>query len=120
VTPVRTIELHHGRHALLIRDEFEGSGDHHVEIPMHLAPGVAATPLGPGLVELRAAGRGFRLEWEPTDAWSMSIGGARVSPSYGVAWPCTRLSWTRDGALEPGLIVRIYPVDASEDRRSVS
>ena len=120
VTPVRTIELDHGRHALLVRDEFEGSGDHHIEIPLHLAPGVAATPLGTGLVDLRTAGRRFRLEWEPADAWSMSIGGARVSPSYGVALPCERLSWSRDGALKPGLIVRISPVFASGDRRSFS
>lgn len=109
VTPVRTIELDHRRHALLVRDEFEGAGEHHVEIPLHLAPGVVATPLGAGLVELRAAGRRFRLEWAPDGAWSLAIGEARVSPSYGVALPCTRLSWSREGELSPGLTVRIAP-----------
>jgi uncharacterized heparinase superfamily protein len=109
VTPVRTIELDHGSHVLRVRDEFEGSGRHRLEIPLHLAPGVSARLQAPGLVELAAGGRSFRLVWQPTEAWSLSIGESRVSPSYGVAVPCVRLVWTRDGALDPALSVRIAP-----------
>jgi uncharacterized heparinase superfamily protein len=109
VTPVRTIELDHARHALLVRDSFEASGRHRYEVPLHLAPGVEASGRAPGLVELRAAGRRFELTWEPAEAWPLEIGTGRVAPSYGVAVPVVRLVWTREGPAEPSLSVRIAP-----------
>jgi len=113
VTPVRSIELDHARHALLVRDCFEGSGRHRFEVPLHLAHGVEAGVLGPGLVELRAGGRRFELTWEPAEAWPLEIGAGRVSPSYGVALPVVRLVWTREGPAEPPLTVRIAPASRS-------
>jgi hypothetical protein len=108
VTPVRTIELDHQSHALAVRDEFEGAGQHRVEIPLHLAPGVEALVKGPGRVMLRAGRRAFQLEWEPVEAWALEIGPGRVSPSYGVAVPTVRLLFAREGELRP-LGVRIAP-----------
>jgi uncharacterized heparinase superfamily protein len=113
VTPVRTIELDHASHALLIHDSFEGSGSHRIEVPLHLAPGVAASVRSGGVVELRAQGRRFKLEWEPSEVWALEIGAGRVSPSYGVARPIVRLLFSRDGPLEPPLSVRIAPEGAS-------
>ena len=113
VTPVRTIELTHARHALLVHDSFEGSGDHRFEVPLHLAPGVLASLRAPGMIELCAADRRFELTWEPTDAWSLEIGEGRVSPRYGVALPIVRLLWARQGECEPSLCVRIVPVPVS-------
>jgi uncharacterized heparinase superfamily protein len=109
VTPVRTITLHHAEHAVEVKDAFEGTGRHAIEVPLHLAPGVAAEEREPGRLELRAGGRLFLLEWGPLGNWTLEIGTGRVSPSYGVALPVARLVWKREGALEPGLAVRISP-----------
>jgi len=113
VTPVRTITLEHATHTLEIRDEFEGSGVHRVEVPLHLANGVVATESSPGLVLLRAGARCFRLEWQPVGAWSFEIGSGRVSPSYGVALPIVRLAWKREGGLDSPLVVRIVPAGSA-------
>jgi hypothetical protein len=113
VVPVRTITLHHAANALEIRDAFEGTGRHRLEIPLHLASGVEASEIEPGLVELQCGSRRFRLAWEPIAAWSFGIGEGRVAPSYGVALPIVRLLWARDGALDPPLVVRIAPAEGS-------
>jgi len=112
VTPVRTIELDHASHSLLIHDSFEGSGSHRIEVPLHLASGVAASVRSAGVVELRAGGRCFKLEWEPSQTWALEIGTGRVSPSYGVVRPIVRLLFSREGPLEPPLSVRIAPEGA--------
>jgi uncharacterized heparinase superfamily protein len=109
VTPVRTIELDHRTHALRVDDAFEGRGRHRIDVPLHLAPGVTAEVLGPGKVALTAGDKRFRLDWSPADSWALELGKGRVSPSYGVALPCVRLAWRRDGDLEVGLSVRIAP-----------
>jgi uncharacterized heparinase superfamily protein len=112
VTPVRTIELDHARHALLVRDGFEGSGTHFFEVPLHLAPGIEARLQRPGKLELQAGARRFELEWEPLEAWRLEIGAGRVAPSYGVALPIVRL-FTREGPPEPSLSVRLTPAGRS-------
>jgi uncharacterized heparinase superfamily protein len=110
VIPVRTITLDHAAHALEVEDAFEGTGRHRIEVPLHLAHGVTVEEQGRGELALRAAGRAFRLDWGPVGSWSFAIGGGRVSPRYGVALPIVRLSWTRDGALDPPLLVRLAPL----------
>jgi len=109
VFPVRTIELHHADHTLAVCDAFEGGGLHRFEVPLHLAPGVEAVVRSAGVVELRAFGRRFTLAWQPATEWSLDVGAGRVSPSYGVALPVVRLLFSREGALEPPLRVRIAP-----------
>ena len=105
VTPVRTIELDRAQHRLVVLDEFEGEGDHLIEIPLQLAQGVTATEAGAGQLALSD---GFRLSWGSTDDWTLEIGTGWISPSYGVRLHATRLQWSRRGSLMP-LRVEIAP-----------
>jgi hypothetical protein len=105
MTPVRTIELDCERHRLVVLDEFEGDGEHEVEIPLQLAPGVTAVEASPGVVTLSP---GFILSWEALADWTLAIGTGWVSPSYGVKVEAPRLMWTRQGPLRP-LRVEIAP-----------
>jgi hypothetical protein len=109
VTPVRTITLDHVAHALVVRDDFEGSGRHRFEVPLQLAIGVSAEERGAGRAWLRAAGRTFSLEWSPVEPWSFAIGTGRVSPAYGVTLPAVRLLWWREAETGVPLVVRIAP-----------
>ncbi len=103
--------LDHRSHALTITDAFEGSGRHRIEVPLHLAPGVTASAAGAGRLVLRSGNRVFGLDWDPAGSWALTIGEGRVSPSYGVAVRTVRLVFSREGALTPGLTIRIAPAD---------
>jgi hypothetical protein len=65
-------------------------------VPLHLAVGVEHAPLARPRRAARAAG-GFRLTWDPHEAWALEIGSGRVSPSYGVALPIVRLLFQTRG-----------------------
>ena len=107
--------LRHHEHALTIEDVIEGTGSHTVTIPLHLVPGVEARSVAPGVVVLAAAGKEFALHWSSASAWTLEIVAARVSPSYGVVVPATRLLWRYAGALPVSLTMSLAPraVDAS-------
>jgi uncharacterized heparinase superfamily protein len=92
-TPVRTIALDHERHTLRIDDVIEGTGEHTVTIPLHLAPGVQVEQRSERQLLLKAGGKTFLLEWSSEVAWKLEIGRGRVSPSYGVVEPSVRLLW---------------------------
>jgi uncharacterized heparinase superfamily protein len=109
VQPVRRIVLDHARHALFVEDIFEGGGEHHFEVPLHLAPLVQARIIEPGRVELCAGESTFTLGCASADAWSIDIEAARVSPSYGVVVPTQRLVWRRVGGCDIGLTVYLVP-----------
>ena len=111
VTPVRTLVLDHRRHRLRVQDAFEGTGRHRIEIPLHLAPGVIVSEQAPGRLFLRAGARRFSIEWGPSDAWTITVGEGRVSPSYGVAVSTARLVWVREGTLETALTLCLTPED---------
>lgn len=108
VLPVRNIQLDHASHTLRIRDSFAGSGSHSVEIPLHLDPGVDAELTATNRIRLHAGGKRFELCWEEASAWDLAIEPARISPSYGVAVPSSRLVWRRAGPLCP-LTIAIAP-----------
>lgn len=108
VTPVRTLTLRHATHALGIEDHFEGSGDHAVEVPLHLAVGVKVVDTSSGRIVLAAHGRTFVVAWNPVREWELEVTDGRVSPSYGVALPTQVLRWRRRGPLV-GLTVNILP-----------
>lgn len=104
----RQINLHHGHSSLSIQDSFEGNGDHHIEIPLHLAIGVTAI-VDQEFIILEGSGRRFRLNWNDHADWDVEVGQGRVSPTYGVVHGITRLSWTRHGPLRP-LKLTIEPI----------
>jgi len=114
VTPVRTVVLDHGDHVLGVRDSFEGSGPHSIEVPLHLAPGVEPVEDGNGKLLLRARGREFALNWASASGWDLIIKAARVSPSYGCVTPARKLVWRHAGALPDALVVVIGPKGAAQ------
>jgi uncharacterized heparinase superfamily protein len=108
--PIRSIVLDHARHRLTITDDIEGDQSHPVTIPFHLAVGVEASSDGEAAMRLTAGARQFRLTWSSSAEWQVAIEPARISPSYGVAVPSTRLVWRVTGPLPVTLIVEIEPV----------
>jgi uncharacterized heparinase superfamily protein len=110
VRPVRTIVLDHAHHMVLIRDAFEGTGTHTIEIPIHLAPEVSVKLVREREFELTAGDRRFSLIWAER-SWSVDVTECRVSPSYGVAVPSVRLSWKRQGRVDVPLTLAIMPAE---------
>jgi len=105
VTVHRAFTLDHGRNALSIGHRFEGKAPHRVAVPFQFAPGVAAEILAPNQVLLTAGAKRFALSWSE-EGWVPHLEQGRVSPSYGVAVPATRLVLAREGILA-GLTVTI-------------
>lgn len=102
VVPVRNIRLNHASHQLVIRDSFEGSGEHRIEIPLHLAPRVEVEldETG-GSARLMLNSKAFEIVWGDPAAWDVSIEPARISPSYGIVVPSKTIVWKREGSLQP-------------------
>jgi uncharacterized heparinase superfamily protein len=109
VRPTRRIVLDHGAHALTIEDVLDGNGEHKVSVPLHLAPGVKARIVSPGLVTLNAGGKEFELHWSSPSSWTVEIAAARVSPSYGIAIASTRLLWRYSGEVPVTLTMTLAP-----------
>jgi hypothetical protein len=109
VLPIRTIRLDHAAHSLTLHDRFEGTGNHEVEIPLHVFPGIEVAPGESREIYLRSDSCVFALKWTSEQDWHISIENARVSPSYGVALPSKRIVWRRSGPLAD-LRMSILPV----------
>jgi uncharacterized heparinase superfamily protein len=107
--PERSIQLDHFRHLLTVEDHFRGDGIHNITVPLHLAPGVAAMEVEPGILELSSGNKRFMLTWTGVCDWRMTIEVARVSPSYGRVVPALKLLWQRHGVCKP-LTVSLEPV----------
>lgn len=93
VTPVRTLALDHQHRMLMVHDEFEGSDEHRVEIPLHFAPGVEIADALGETIRLQAGSRNFVLRWDDGERWKLRVTDGRISPSYGVLVPCLRLAF---------------------------
>jgi len=109
IVPVRTIVLDHESHTLSVIDECEGTGDHTVSVPLHLAVGVTAHLHGADEIILTAGGKQFLIEWSAASEWKVEIGAGRISKSYGVVAPTVRLCWRRSGPLPATLAMQIRP-----------
>jgi hypothetical protein len=110
VTVERAFRLEPQLHALAVIDVLSGDGDHTVEIPLHLAPGVAVTDSQPGRCLVDADGASFVILWAAEDHWTLEVGAGWVSPSYGVKHEIARLAFRRSGPLRP-LSVVIAPAE---------
>ncbi len=107
VTLKRTLKLDHQLHQLMIKDEFSGVGEHHLRIPLHLAPGVNINIIDNGIIELIKNHKPFRLQWHNVADWQMTIEPTRISPSYGIVVASQQLVWQRMGKLEQPLIINL-------------
>ncbi|MCH7936344.1 MAG: alginate lyase family protein [Proteobacteria bacterium] len=114
VTPVRAMMLDKLGHRLVIADRFEGTGEHAVRIPYHLALGVEIEEKGRGIWKLRAGEIDFLLVSDGGDAWKASLGEGWVSPSYGIKHPARVLNFVHQGALAP-LAVALMPAEGVPD-----
>jgi hypothetical protein len=109
VLPIRTIRLDHSTHSLTLHDRFEGTGNHELEIPLHLAPGVEVDDGHSGEIYLQSESRVFALKWTSDQDWHTNLENTRVSPSYGVAVSSKRIVWRRSGPLAD-LKISLLPV----------
>lgn len=114
VTPVRAMMLDKANHRLVIADRFEGTGEHALRIPYHLALGVGIEPRAPGIWKLRAGEIDFLLVSVAGDAWIASLGEGWVSPTYGIKHPARVLNFVHQGALAP-LAVAFMPADGAPE-----
>ncbi|MGI9301724.1 MAG: heparinase II/III domain-containing protein, partial [Gammaproteobacteria bacterium] len=110
LAPKRRIRLEHASHTLTVTDEIRGSGDHHVEIPLHLAAGVDISEQNDNGFLLEKNGKLFRLTWLANGGWQVRREPARVSPSYGVVTRTLKLLWCFDGLLPAKLVIVVVPV----------
>ena len=113
VTPRRTWLLDKANHALLVMDHIHGHGSHTIEIPLHLAPGVRASRQASGQMVLLADGKSFRLDWQGTTGFELSLEPARVSPSYGTVLETSRLVWRAQVTLPCEVTMMLAPESAS-------
>lgn len=100
VRPIRSIELDKVGHRLIVRDSFEGAGDHRVVITLHFAFGVVLDEAGGGRWRLRKDGHDFALIVDG-DGWHARVTTSFESPSYGVMRERSALEFSRSGALMP-------------------
>jgi hypothetical protein len=107
VTVVRTLQFDHASGSLTIYDEIQGRDNHEILLPLHLAANVTAGDLTTSSVVLTSDTRRFVVDWNGDDHWTCGIEPARVSPSYGVAYPTQRLVWKRKGPLPSSLRISI-------------
>ena len=105
VRPIRTLALEPDLHALAVNDTFEGGGEHVVEVPFQLAPGIDPGPPAGG--HLRAGD--FVIRWQ--GAWECAVEDTWVSPAYGVRERARRVVFRRSGILMPLLVV-VAPAEA--------
>ncbi|RMG49090.1 MAG: hypothetical protein D6723_14355 [Acidobacteria bacterium] len=99
----RTVILDHVHHELSVTDLFEGEGEHRIEIPLHLAPGVTAECDGnEGIILKMAEEKLFRLRWQG-QGFDLRIDEGWVSPSYGRIIPVVRLAWHFRGMMPASL-----------------
>jgi len=70
-----------------------------------------------GELFLKARQRMFQLCWLPTTAWHLSIEDCRVSPSYGVAVPATKLLWRRSASAGTSLQITVSPTASEKNNR---
>jgi uncharacterized heparinase superfamily protein len=112
VTPVRAVTLDKRHHRLAVIDRFEGSGEHEVRVPFHLAQGVEAVEAAPGRWTLRTPTGDFLLVALNPGEWTAALGDGWVSPRYGVKEKARVLNFIRRGSLA-SLAVGLMPIDAA-------
>ena len=70
---IRSNYLDKEEHSLSVTDLISGLGEHEIEIPMHLSPGVKVKTMCDTYAILEANDRNFCIEWEGHQCWRVSI-----------------------------------------------
>ncbi len=86
----RTLRLSKPHGTLTIVDMMRGEGEHRLRWHFHVAPGVDAAEVLPGVVRLSTAQHHWTFR--APEALRLSIGAGDYSPSYGVKHPCRVIS----------------------------
>jgi hypothetical protein len=113
VTPRRAWVLDKTRHTLAVADCLLGEGEHDIQIPLHLHPGVRVESLYSGKVVLVAAGRQFHLSWTGLNGCEAEQESARVSPGYGRVKTAIRLVWRARAQLPVQFSIVLTPAPES-------
>jgi len=109
VSLYREFILNHENNTLHIEDQFEGKGEHQIEIPLHLAPGVTIQELGDRWLRLISnSGRLYLLKWEASP-FRLLIDTGRVSVSYGVICEVVRIMFVYRGTLPISFCFSLIP-----------
>jgi hypothetical protein len=115
VIPVRKIVLEKAEHRFIVRDEFQGDGEHSVMVPLHFAPGCEVFKVSKNTWSIKSQGKMFYLLSGGSVNWLSSLRTAWISPSYGVKLQSSVIKFTWNGSLEV-LTIGIYPEEqAPED-----
>ena len=101
VTHERTLRLSKPDGALTIVDRVTGCGGHNLRWHFHLAPGVEAIAVRPGVVELAAGD--CRWVFRMHEALTISIGTGAYSSSYGVQQTCRVVDMSQQVQLDATL-----------------
>ena len=109
VSLYREFILNHENNTLHIEDQFEGKGEHQIEIPLHLAPGVTIQELGDRWLRLISnSGRLYLIKWEASP-FRLLIDTGRVSVSYGVICEVVRIMFVYRGTLPISFCFSLIP-----------
>jgi len=110
-------------HYVIVRDEFEGSGTHTIEVNYQFAPG-ALTVAAPGVARFDG---GAEIAWLGEQPWESSIhhGGAGpdegwICPSLGVRVAAPRLRLTFRGTVERVVLLSVLAATTEASRLAVT
>jgi hypothetical protein len=115
LTPVRTVMLDKRHHRLVVVDRFEGSGEHAIRVPYHLAPGVVAAEEAPGRWRLATEAGDYVMVFLDPGQWTAALGDGWVSPRYGIKQRSQVLNFIREGALSTLSVGLMSAADAVAD-----
>jgi hypothetical protein len=110
VSHTREFVLNYDDDSLYIEDQFGGKGDHRIEIPFHLAPGIIIQEQDKDWLRLLShVGGRYLLKWK-TSSFQLLLDQGRISVSYGVVCEVVRVNFVYQGKLPVSLCWRLKPI----------
>ena len=104
----RKFILNHKSHSFSFEDTFNGKGLYLIETPLHLDSDVNILDYDKSSILISKNSKKFIITWKNQSAWNLEVTTSRVSPTYGITYPNSRLIWSRNGTLMP-LKITIKP-----------
>ena len=113
--PVRAIILDKLSSGLIVRDAFEGTGEHDLTIRYHLSIGAALERRKPGLWQLVVGDEEFVLFASPHTEWTAEIRSGWTSEKYGQRVERPVLCFARSGPLAELRVAILPATDLPDD-----